>query len=337
MHMANVSTPILAITTGEPAGIGPDLVLRLAEATQNARYVLIGDKDLLITRARALGYSLVLHDYKMGANPPTSGLEVCHVPLMASVVPGLVDIANTVYVLGTLDRAIDGCLAGEFSAMVTAPIHKGVLNAAGFAFSGHTEYLAERTKTSKVVMMLTGGGMRVALATTHLPLREVPDAITRNSLEQIIRIQYAYLRTKFGIPAPRILIAGLNPHAGEDGHLGREEIEVIEPVLEQLCGEGMDLIGPLPADTLFTPDRLRKCDAVLAMYHDQGLPVLKHASFGDAVNLTLGLPIIRTSVCHGTALELAGSGLANPGSLFSAVLLAAQLATSVSGSSQAAS
>ena len=206
-------------------------------------------------------------------------------------------------------------LTGEFAAMVTAPVHKGVINDGGVAFSGHTEYLAERTHTPKVVMMLAGGGMRVALATTHLPLREVADAITPDSLEQVIRILHADLRAKFGIAAPRVLVAGLNPHAGEGGHLGREEIEIIEPLLTRLRGQGMDLIGPLPADTLFNPDKLAGCDAVLAMYHDQGLPVLKHASFGAGINITLGLPIIRTSVDHGTALDLAGSGHAHPASI----------------------
>ena len=228
--------------------------------------------------------------------------------------------------LATLDRAVDGRLTGEFAAMVTAPVHKGVINDGGVAFSGHTEYLAERTHTPKVVMMLAGGGMRVALATTHLPLREVADAITPDSLEQVIRILHADLRAKFGIAAPRVLVAGLNPHAGEGGHLGREEIEIIEPLLTRLRGQGMDLIGPLPADTLFNPDKLAGCDAVLAMYHDQGLPVLKHASFGAGINITLGLPIIRTSVDHGTALDLAGSGHAHPGDLFEAVQLAQRLA-----------
>lgn len=331
MHEASMSAPVLAITTGEPAGVGPDLALRLTEAGVDARCVLIGDKTLLAARARQLGLALSLRDYAPGAPAPAEGLEVCHVPLAAPAVPGRLDPANAGYVLATLDRAIDGCLAGEFAAMVTAPVHKGAINDGGVAFSGHTEYLAERTRTPKVVMMLAGGGMRVALATTHLPLREVADAITTDSLEQVVRILHADLRAKFGIAAPRVLVAGLNPHAGEGGHLGREEIEVIEPLLERLRGEGMDLVGPLPADTLFNPDKLRHCDAVLAMYHDQGLPVLKHASFGTGVNITLGLPIVRTSVDHGTALDLAGSGSAHPGSLFEAVQLAAQLAAPAAG------
>lgn len=321
-----MDVPVLAVTTGEPAGVGPDLALRLTEAGTGSRCVLIGDKAMLAARARQLGLSLTLHDYAPGAPAPKQGLEVCDVPLAAAAAPGRLDPANAGYVLATLDRAIDGCLAGEFAAMVTAPVHKGVINDGGVAFSGHTEYLAERTRTSKVVMMLAGGGMRVALATTHLPLRDVPDAITTDNLEQVIRILLADLRAKFGIAAPRVLVAGLNPHAGESGHLGREEIEIIEPLLTRLRGEGMDLIGPLPADTLFNPDKLRHCDAVLAMYHDQGLPVLKHASFGAGINITLGLPIIRTSVDHGTALDLAGSGRAHPGSLFEAVQLATQLA-----------
>ncbi|WP_249605089.1 4-hydroxythreonine-4-phosphate dehydrogenase PdxA [Chromobacterium sp. IRSSSOUMB001] len=321
-----MDVPVLAVTTGEPAGVGPDLALRLTEFGTGSRCVLIGDKAMLAARARQLGLSLTLHDYAPGAPAPKQGLEVCDVPLAAAAVPGRLDPANASYVLATLDRAIDGCLAGEFAAMVTAPVHKGVINDGGVAFSGHTEYLAERTRTSKVVMMLAGGGMRVALATTHLSLRDVPDAITTDNLEQVIRILLADLRVKFGIAAPRVLVAGLNPHAGESGHLGREEIEIIEPLLTRLRGEGLDLIGPLPADTLFNPDKLRHCDAVLAMYHDQGLPVLKHASFGAGINITLGLPIIRTSVDHGTALDLAGSGRAHPGSLFEAVQLATQLA-----------
>jgi 4-hydroxythreonine-4-phosphate dehydrogenase len=248
------------------------------------------------------------------------------VPLAVPVTPGVLDARNGRYVLDTLDAAIAGCLSGEFAGMVTAPVHKGVINDAGVPFSGHTEYLAEHTATPRVVMMLAGAGMRVALVTTHLPLRAVADAITKPELEAVIRILHGDLQHKFGLQNPRILVAGLNPHAGESGHMGREEIDVIEPVLQQLRAEGMQLIGPLPADTLFNPDKLATADAVLAMYHDQGLPVLKHASFGAGINITLGLPIIRTSVDHGTALDLAGTGRADPGSLFEAVRLAAQLA-----------
>ncbi|EEG06715.1 4-hydroxythreonine-4-phosphate dehydrogenase PdxA [Pseudogulbenkiania ferrooxidans] len=318
--------PVIAITAGEPAGIGPELVLRLAEAPGASRRVVIADRTLLAERARLLGLPLTLADYRREAAPAPGTLEVLHVPLAAPSRPGVLDAANGRYVLATLVAAIAGCMAGEFAAMVTAPVHKGVINDAGVPFSGHTEYLAEQTHTPRVVMMLVGGGMRVALATTHLPLRAVPDALTPALLSEVLQILHADLVGKFGIAAPRILVAGLNPHAGEGGHLGREEIEVIEPVLATLRAGGMHLIGPLPADTLFNPDKLAQADAVLAMYHDQGLPVLKHASFGQGVNVTLGLPIVRTSVDHGTALDLAGSGRADPGSLFEALALAETLA-----------
>ncbi|BAK75159.1 4-hydroxythreonine-4-phosphate dehydrogenase [Pseudogulbenkiania sp. NH8B] len=319
--------PVIAITAGEPAGIGPELVLRLAEAPGASRRVVIADRTLLAERARLLGLPLTLADYRREAAPVPGTLEVLHVPLAAPSRPGVLDAANGRYVLATLDAAIAGCVSGEFAAMVTAPVHKGVINDAGVPFSGHTEYLAEQTHIPRVVMMLVGGGMRVALATTHLPLRAVPDALTPALLSEVLQILHADLVGKFGIAAPRILVAGLNPHAGEGGHLGREEIEVIEPVLATLRASGMHLIGPLPADTLFNPDKLAQADAVLAMYHDQGLPVLKHASFGQGVNVTLGLPIVRTSVDHGTALDLAGSGRAAPGSLFEALALAETLAT----------
>ncbi|WP_024301183.1 4-hydroxythreonine-4-phosphate dehydrogenase PdxA [Pseudogulbenkiania sp. MAI-1] len=318
--------PVIAVTAGEPAGIGPELVLKLADVPAAARRVVIADRDLLAERARLLGLPLTLADYRREAEPAPGTLEVLHVPLAAPSRPGVLDAANGRYVLATLDAAIAGCVAGEFAAMVTAPVHKGVINDAGVPFSGHTEYLAEQTGTPRVVMMLVGGGMRVALATTHLPLRAVPDALTPALLTEVLQILHADLVGKFGIAAPRILVAGLNPHAGEGGHLGREEIDVIEPVLAGLRAAGMDLTGPLPADTLFNPDKLAQADAVLAMYHDQGLPVLKHASFGQGVNVTLGLPIIRTSVDHGTALDLAGSGRADPGSLFEALALAETLA-----------
>ncbi|ATP30410.1 4-hydroxythreonine-4-phosphate dehydrogenase PdxA [Chromobacterium violaceum] len=318
--------PVLAVTAGEPAGIGPDLVLRLPELAPETRCVAIADRTLLADRAAALGLDVRLADYRRDRPAPAGALEVLHVPLAAPAQAGRLDPANGRYVLATLDAAIDGCVSGEFAAMVTAPVHKGVINDAGVPFTGHTEYLAERTGTGKVVMMLAGGGMRVALATTHLPLREVADAITAPLLNEVIRILHADLENKFGIDAPRILVAGLNPHAGESGHMGREEIDVIEPALDALRAEGINLIGPLPADTLFNPDKLAAADAVLAMYHDQGLPVLKHASFGAGINVTLGLPIVRTSVDHGTALDLAGSGRADPGSLLEAVRLAEQLA-----------
>ncbi|AUH52750.1 4-hydroxythreonine-4-phosphate dehydrogenase PdxA [Chromobacterium sp. ATCC 53434] len=318
--------PVLAVTAGEPAGIGPDLALRLPELAPEARCVVVADRGLLAGRAAALGLDVGLTDYRAGRPAPAGALEVLHVPLAAAAEAGRLNPANGRYVLATLDAAIDGCVSGEFAAMVTAPVHKGVINDAGVPFTGHTEYLAERTGTKKVVMMLAGGGMRVALATTHLPLREVADAVTAPLLFETIRILHADLVGKFGIAAPRILVAGLNPHAGESGHMGREEIDVIEPALEALRAEGIRLIGPLPADTLFNPDKLAAADAVLAMYHDQGLPVLKHASFGAGINITLGLPIVRTSVDHGTALDLAGTGRADPGSLIEAVRLAAQLA-----------
>lgn len=314
--------PVIAITSGEPAGIGPELSLQLAAQHFPARLVLLADRELLAARAAAVGWSGALSDYVPGS-APTGGLEVLHTPLACSSQAGHLDPANASYVLALLDRALAGCRSGEFSAMVTAPVHKGIINQAGTPFSGHTEYLAEHTNTPRVVMMLAGetpqGPLRVALATTHLPLRSVADAITPQVLEETLRILHADMARKFGIVSPRILVAGLNPHAGEDGYLGREEIEVITPVLERLRGEGMDLVGPLPADTMFTPPVLARGDCVLAMYHDQGLTALKYATFGNGINVTLGLPVIRTSVDHGTALALAGTGRADPGSLFEAV------------------
>ncbi len=320
-----MTLPVLAITAGEPAGIGPDIVLALAGTYPACRPVVIADRHLLQDRARRLGLAITFADYQAAATPAPGVLEVLHIPLETEAIPGQLDPANGRYVLATLDRAIDGCLGGEFAAMVTAPVHKGVINDAGIPFTGHTEYLAERTGTSRVVMMLAGSGMRVALATTHLPLRDVADAITAESLTTTLRILDHDLRQRFRIATPLIQVAGLNPHAGEGGYLGREEIDVIEPVLAKLRAEGMNLEGPLPADTLFGKETLARGDAVLAMYHDQGLPVLKHASFGTGINITLGLPILRTSVDHGTALELAGTGKANPGSLFEAVELAIKL------------
>lgn len=298
--------PVVAVTSGEPAGIGPELCLRLADREFSARLVVLGDRDLIAARAASLGLD-------------PGRIEVLHRPLAGGCVAGRPDPRNAAYVLELLDAATDGCRSGEFAAMVTAPVHKGVINDAGIAFSGHTEYLAARTGTPRVVMMLAGAGLRVALATTHLPLRDVPAAITRDELEATLRILDRDLRTKFGVPRPRILVAGLNPHAGEGGHMGREEIDVIEPVLAALRAEGIDLVGPLPADTLFTAGVLAGSDAQLAMYHDQGLAVLKYAAFEDGINVTLGLPIIRTSVDHGTALDLAGTGRASPASLFAAV------------------
>lgn len=325
--------PVIAVTSGEPAGIGPELCLRLAErsvsgndAGTNARIVVLGDRSLMAGRAAMLHSSIRLRDWNPDSAPEAGTLDVLHSPLGALSVPGRLDPANSAYVLRLLDRALAGCQSGEFAAMVTAPVHKGVINDGGIPFTGHTEYLAEKTHTPQVVMMLAGGDLRVALATTHLPLKDVPAAITRASLEQTLRILHADMHRKYGIARPRVLVAGLNPHAGEGGYLGDEEIEVISPVLEKLRTEGMILIGPLPADTMFTPPMLAQGDCVLAMYHDQGLTALKYATFGNGINVTLGLPIIRTSVDHGTALELAGTGRADPGSLFVAVDQAVEMA-----------
>ncbi|HEY0665465.1 MAG TPA: 4-hydroxythreonine-4-phosphate dehydrogenase PdxA [Gallionella sp.] len=315
----------LAVTAGEPAGIGPDLCVRLAAEPPDTPFVVIADKDLLRQRAAQLGVSVPIRDYEAGRAAPGE-LQVIHVPLAAPCQTGVLGAANGAYVLAVLRRALRGCESGEFSGMVTAPVHKGIINDAGIPFTGHTEFLAEQTGTPLVVMMLVGGGMRVALATTHLALREVPDAITASLLEEVLRIIQRDLQRRFGIAQPRILVAGLNPHAGEGGYLGREEIDVMVPVLDKLRAGGMDVSAPLPADTLFTPHRLAQCDCVLTMYHDQGLPVLKHASFGQGVNVTLGLPVIRTSVDHGTALDLAGTGRADSGSLLEAISLAAQMA-----------
>ena len=315
----------LAITAGEPAGIGPDLCVLLAETppADCGRLVIVADRELLCARARLRGLAFVVPDYDAASRAP---LSLLHQPLGVPALPGHLDRGNAGYVLGTLRRAVAGCTDGEFAAMVTAPVHKGILNEAGFPFTGHTEFLAELTDTARVVMLLEGGGLRVALVTTHLPLKNVAAAITREVLAQTLHILHAALRRDFAVARPRILVAGLNPHAGEGGHLGREEIEVIEPVLDELRAQGMDLVGPLPADTLFQPKLLRQADAVLAMYHDQGLPVLKYASFGRGVNITLGLPILRTSVDHGTALDLAGQGQICDGSLRAALAKAREMA-----------
>ena len=325
-----MSQPLIAVTSGEPAGIGPELCLKLADWSGAGHPVVLGDRDLLAARAAALGWPVALRDYTPGQSAVAGHLDVLHLPLAKPAQAGLLDPANGPYVLKLLDRALLGCQRGEFAAIATAPVHKGVINQAGIAFTGHTEYLAEKTGTPLVVMMLAGdtprGPLRVALATTHLPLKDVPAAITADLLERILRILDHDLRRKYGIAAPRILVTGLNPHAGEGGYLGREEIDIIEPLLEKLRREGLQLSGPHPADTLFTPPVLAGGDAVLAMYHDQGLTALKYATFGNGINVTLGLPIIRTSVDHGTALTLAGTGQANPGSLFAAVTEAARMA-----------
>lgn len=314
----------LAITAGEPAGIGPELCLQLARLA--LPLVVVADRELLQQRAAQLASSVQFHDYVPDAPCCTGKLSVLHVPLAQTALAGKLDASNAPYVLDTLRRAVQGCVSGEFCGMVTAPVHKGVINDAGIAFTGHTEFLAELTHTPQVVMMLAGKGLRVALATTHLPLREVADAITAPRLESTLRILRHDLQLRFGTAHPRILVAGLNPHAGEGGYLGREEIEVMVPLLDRLRAEGFDVSPPMPADTLFVASRLRECDAVLAMYHDQGLPVLKYVSFGAGVNITLGLPVIRTSVDHGTALNLAGTGRADVGSLLEAIRVAAEMA-----------
>ena len=322
--------PRIAVTSGEPAGIGPELCLRLAAYDGPAQPVILGDRDLLAGRAEAIGLNVAFRDFCPENPVDRDRLDVLHVPLAVPAVAGQLNPTNGAYVLALLDRALAGCRSGEFAAMVTTPVHKGVLNEAGVQFTGHTEYLAEKTGTPLVVMMLAGdtgrGPLRVALATTHLPLKDVPAAITQDMLMRTLRILHVDLREKYGLAEPRILVAGLNPHAGEGGYLGMEEIEVITPVLEKLRREGMQLSGPHPADTMFTPPMLARGDAVLAMYHDQGLTALKYATFGHGINVTLGLPIIRTSVDHGTALELAGSGRADPGSLFEAMAEATRMA-----------
>lgn len=323
------ATTRIALTPGEPAGIGPELTVRIAQQQHHQQLVAVADPELLRATATHLQLPLELTAFSPGqpahSNAPGC-LSILPVELAAAVTPGQLNPANADYVLRTLAAATDGCLAREFAALVTGPVHKGVINGAGIAFSGHTEFLAERSAVDQVVMMLACEGLRVALATTHLPLAQVPAAITASSLTRTLEILHQDLRRKFGLANPRILVCGLNPHAGEGGHMGREEIDVIEPVLQRLRGAGMQLLGPLPADTLFTPKYLDNADAVLAMYHDQGLPVLKYKGFGQAVNITLGLPFIRTSVDHGTALDLAGQGIADLGSLETALNYADTLA-----------
>ena len=330
----NANAPI-AVTMGEPAGIGPDLCVRLAERRWAARLIGIGDIELLRDRARRLRAGVRIVPYIRGRDAAPGTFEVAHFPLAVPAVPGRLDPANAKAVLATLDAALTGCLAGEFSAMVTAPVQKSVINDAGIAFSGHTEFLAGRTGAT-VVMMLVGatatGPLRVALTTTHLPLSAVPAAITEALVTRTVRIVADELTAKFRIAKPRIAVCGLNPHAGEGGYLGREEVEIIAPALAALREQGIAVAGPLPADTVFVPAKASEFDCVIAMYHDQGLPVLKHASFGHGVNVTLGLPIVRTSVDHGTALDLAADGAlarsADPGSLFAAVELAIELTQS---------
>ncbi|MDX1558971.1 MAG: 4-hydroxythreonine-4-phosphate dehydrogenase PdxA [Marinobacter sp.] len=319
---------VLALTAGEPAGIGPDLCLQLALEARTCGVVVVASRPLLEARAKQLNLAVELRPWQPGEAPAMEAglLSVLHVDGCANHQPGTLDTGSSAYVLRTLEVAANGCRSGDFDGMVTAPVHKGVINDAGITFSGHTEFLQELCGVERVVMMLATEELRVALVTTHLPLKDVSAAITPERLTQVTRILDADLKKFFGIARPRILVAGLNPHAGESGHLGREEIDTIEPTLETLRSEGISLTGPLPADTLFTPHWLDRADAVLAMYHDQGLPVLKFQGFGRAVNITLGLPIVRTSVDHGTALDLAGTGRADAGSLHTALKVGEQMA-----------
>ncbi|GKV91244.1 4-hydroxythreonine-4-phosphate dehydrogenase PdxA [Pectobacterium carotovorum] len=322
------NTPRVVITPGEPAGIGPDLVIALAQQAWPVELVICADPDLLLSRAVQLSMPLTLRDYQPGqpAQPQQAGsLTILPIAAPATIIPGDLNVANSAYVVETLARACDGCLNGEFAALITGPVHKGIINDAGVPFSGHTEFFADRSRCDRVVMMLATEELRVALATTHLPLAAVSAAITRQSLHEVITILHHDLQTKFGIAQPQIYVCGLNPHAGEGGHMGREELDVINPALDELRLQGITLVGPLPADTLFQPKYLQHADAVLAMYHDQGLPVLKYQGFGRAVNITLGLPFIRTSVDHGTALELAATGSADPGSFITALNLAIKM------------
>lgn len=317
----------IAVTPGEPAGIGPDIVIQLAQQGCPHELIVYASSELLTQRARQLGLSLTLR--KPGARPaPLQPGELCiqEIPLNTDCVAGELNPVNAGYVLETLHTAATDCLQQSVAALVTGPVNKAVINDAGIAFSGHTEFFAELSNTPRVVMMLASANLKVALATTHLPLREVPDAINANLLDGVLRILRRELQRRFKLADPRILVCGLNPHAGEGGHLGTEEQTIIAPLLQKLRGEGFNLIGPSPADTAFTPTQLAHCDAVLAMYHDQGLPVLKYQGFGTAVNITLGLPFVRTSVDHGTALDLAGSGTADTGSLASAIDYAIQMA-----------
>ncbi|ARD40361.1 4-hydroxythreonine-4-phosphate dehydrogenase PdxA [Edwardsiella ictaluri] len=318
----------IVITPGEPAGVGPELLVQLAQRPWPAELVVCADPGLLEARAHALGLPLTLRRYDSALLPQAqqaATLTVLPIPLEADVIPGKLNVANGNYVVATLTRACDGCLSGEFAALVTGPVHKGIINDAGVPFTGHTEFFADRSGCPRVVMMLASERLRVALATTHLPLQEVPAAITPQTLREVITILDADLRRRFGLRQPHIYVCGLNPHAGEGGHMGREELDIIIPTLDALRASAIHLTGPLPADTLFQAKYLDDADAVLAMYHDQGLPVLKYQGFGRAVNITLGLPFIRTSVDHGTALDLAASGQAQPGSFITALNLAIEM------------
>lgn len=329
-HAANTTLPIIAITSGEPAGIGPDIILKaLSEQTFPARLVVLADPDLLLDRANTLGLKVSFEHVQSARDAgehQQSVIQVFPIRQAKKTVAGVLDLANSPYVLETLKQAGEGSLRGEFDAIVTPPVHKGILCDTGVHFSGHTEFFQAQCQSPHVVMMLATEAMKVALVTTHLPLKDVSAAITEQSISLVVRALNKDLQIKFGIAQPKILVCGLNPHAGEDGHLGREEIDTIIPTLNKLRLEGIDLIGPLPADTLFTPKYLDEADCALAMYHDQGLPVLKYSGFGNAVNITLGLPIIRTSVDHGTAIDLAGTGKANSGSLKVAIQHAINMA-----------
>jgi len=325
----NSYIPTICITGGEPAGIAPDIILKALQHDFDARIIVLSSKPILVQRAEQLkiAANIVCHDSAADAPYHKPGsIHLLPIDHDHPVTPGQLDTKHADYVLKTLEVAADGCLTGTFDAIVTPPVHKGILCETGTHFSGHTEFFQQRCQSDQVVMMLATQGLKVALATTHLPLKDVSQAINKESLTQVILALNHDLKTRFGIAKPKILVCGLNPHAGEDGHLGMEEIETIIPVLTNLNEKGMDLIGPLPADTLFSPKNLENCDCVLAMYHDQGLPVLKYKGFGNAVNITLGLPIIRTSVDHGTALELAGTGEANEGSLIIAINHAIEMA-----------
>jgi len=318
----------LALTTGEPAGIGPDLCIIQAQSQRDYELVAIGNKKLLQDRAKALSLPLTLRSFEQTAKPiadQPGSLCVLDVPLEHTVQAGVLNANNAGYVLHTLDAAVQGCTDKIYDAMVTAPVHKGIINDAGIDFTGHTEYLAEKS-SSVPVMLLASGDFRVALVTTHMPLSQVAAAISDENISRVLTILHTELQSRFAINNPSILVCGLNPHAGEDGHLGREEIDIIIPALNKLRDQGLNLIGPLPADTLFTQHHLNDADAVLAMYHDQGLPVLKYAGFGNAVNITLGLPVIRVSVDHGTAIDKAGTGNIDSGSLNAAIAMAKQMA-----------
>ncbi|NOY73289.1 MAG: 4-hydroxythreonine-4-phosphate dehydrogenase PdxA [Gammaproteobacteria bacterium] len=327
----------IAITPGEPAGIGPDLCLAVAQEQFDAQLIFVADPVLLQQRCEQLGLELTckIFDPALAAHTQQPGeLTVLPVPLQTPTVAGQLAVDNASYVLKTLSVATKLCLHQTFSALVTGPAHKGIMNEGGIPFTGHTEYLAASTQTQCVVMLLAAKELRVALATTHLPLSQVPAHINTGDLEQIIQTLHQELQLKFNIKQPRILVCGLNPHAGENGHLGREDSIIIQPAIERQRQQGIDVFGPIPADTAFIPHRLAACDVVLTMYHDQGLPVLKYAGFGSAINVTLGLPIIRTSVDHGTALELAGSGQADPSSLRAAIQAAIEMSGHVYAKAQ---